>query len=129
MKYLLDADTVSYLLKQDARVWKRALHFSSQWAISTITVWELRNWKNELNDPAQLLLEKLLSETPVISFDAEDAAHASLLKWKLRKLGLNFGTADVLVAGQAISKSLILVSNNVKHFGEMPGLLLENWLK
>lgn len=129
MRYLLDADTVSYLVKQNRKVWQRAIHFSAQWAISSVTVWELRNWRSESNDPIRRLIEKLISDSQIISFDKVDALHASELKWKLRSLGLEYGTADVLIAGQAISKSLVLVSNNTKHFEKMPGLILENWLK
>ena len=129
MRYLLDADTVSYLIKQNREVWQRAIHFSAQWALSSVTVWELRNWRSESNDPIRRLIEKLISDSQIISFDQVDALHASELNWKLRKLGLEYGTADVLIAGHAISRSLVLVSNNTKHFEKMPGLILENWVK
>jgi tRNA(fMet)-specific endonuclease VapC len=129
MKYLLDADTISYLVRQDRTVWKKALQFATQWCISSLTVWELRNWKNNLSDPAQQLLEQLLLETQTLNFDFEDANVSSAVKWDLRKSGLDIGTIDVLVAGQAIAKSLILVTNNTKHFSAVPSLRIENWLK
>ncbi len=37
------------------------------------------------------------------------------------------GPYDVLLAGQALALSLILVTNNTKEFSRVPGLRLEDW--
>jgi tRNA(fMet)-specific endonuclease VapC len=36
---------------------------------------------------------------------------------------------DLLIAGVAIENEMIIVSNNVSHFGRIPGLKIENWTK
>ena len=33
-----------------------------------------------------------------------------------------------MIAGQARASGLVLVSNNVKEFEKVPGLMLENWV-
>ncbi len=34
---------------------------------------------------------------------------------------------DILIAGIAISNDLTLVTNNIKNFGKIEGLIVENW--
>jgi tRNA(fMet)-specific endonuclease VapC len=36
---------------------------------------------------------------------------------------------DLLIAGQAKSKKLILVTDNIKEFERVEGLKIENWVK
>lgn len=36
---------------------------------------------------------------------------------------------DLLIAGIAIENDMILVTNNERHFGRIPGLKIENWKK
>ncbi|WP_281181293.1 hypothetical protein [Chloroflexus islandicus] len=37
------------------------------------------------------------------------------------------GALDTLIAAQAISERLILVTNNVREFSRVPGLPVEDW--
>lgn len=36
---------------------------------------------------------------------------------------------DIVIAGQAISEGLTVVTDNIKHFNRIPGLKIENWMK
>jgi predicted nucleic acid-binding protein len=36
--------------------------------------------------------------------------------------------ADILVAAQAVTRGYTLVTNNVKHFEGIDGLVIENWV-
>ncbi len=36
---------------------------------------------------------------------------------------------DMLIASQAMSLGVTLVTNNVKEFSRIPGLILENWVE
>jgi predicted nucleic acid-binding protein len=36
---------------------------------------------------------------------------------------------DMLIAGQALSEGLTVVTDNVKHFNRIDGLKIANWLK
>jgi len=34
---------------------------------------------------------------------------------------------DILIAGIALTHKMILVTNNIRHFGKIAGLKIENW--
>jgi tRNA(fMet)-specific endonuclease VapC len=39
------------------------------------------------------------------------------------------GALDILIAAHAVSRGLIMVTNNTEHFGRIPQLKIENWFK
>jgi len=41
--------------------------------------------------------------------------------------GTPIGPYDVLIAGQAVARDMILVTRNIREFGRVPGLRLEDW--
>ncbi len=47
----------------------------------------------------------------------------------LRKTGQIIGDMDLLIASVAVSRSLIVVTNNTRHFDRIPELKVENWLE
>jgi tRNA(fMet)-specific endonuclease VapC len=50
------------------------------------------------------------------------------VRFDLERIGKAAGAVDQLIAGHAISLGLVLVTDNLKHFKNVPGLKLENWL-
>ena len=51
------------------------------------------------------------------------------IKAKLFDKGIRIEDMDLLIAATAICNELTLVTNNTKHFENIPGLNLENWKK
>ncbi|MFV9372582.1 VapC toxin family PIN domain ribonuclease, partial [Raoultella ornithinolytica] len=47
----------------------------------------------------------------------------------LRLAGTPIGPNDTAIAGHAIAASAVLVTNNVREFARVPGLMLEDWVK
>ncbi|EZQ74857.1 hypothetical protein AF49_05132 [Klebsiella pneumoniae MGH 63] len=47
----------------------------------------------------------------------------------LRLAGTPIGPNDTAIAGHAIAAGAILVTNNVREFARVPGLMLEDWVK
>jgi len=45
----------------------------------------------------------------------------------LHRRGQLIGDADILIASTAIEYGLVLATNNVAHFGRIPGLQVDNW--
>jgi tRNA(fMet)-specific endonuclease VapC len=50
------------------------------------------------------------------------------IKAGLRKRGTPIGDFDMLIAAHAKSKGMVLVTNNLREFGRVEGLVLENWV-
>lgn len=63
----------------------------------------------------------------IINFDSSDAMVYGRIRNELRKAGTPIGSNDLLIASQAISRDLILVSNNEKEFQRVPNIKLESW--
>ena len=78
---------------------------------------------------AQSLLDlskELLDDKPIVPVDADVASEFDRLRnnKKLKKIG----RADMLIACFALARKAILVTRNVKHFQQVPGLKIENWI-
>jgi tRNA(fMet)-specific endonuclease VapC len=63
----------------------------------------------------------------IVEFDHEDARHAGEVRAVLAAGGTPIGPYDVLIAGQAKARELILVTHNTAKFGRVSGLRLEDW--
>jgi tRNA(fMet)-specific endonuclease VapC len=63
----------------------------------------------------------------VIEFDKEDARKAGEVRALLAVQGRPIGPYDVLIAGQAIARNMILITHNMSEFGRVPGLRAEDW--
>ena len=98
--------------------------------ISSITVFELEygaaksNWgeKNRQN------MQMFLAPFNIISFDSRDAASAGMIRGYLAKHGCPIGPYDVQIAGQAVAKSMVMITHNVGEFSRVPWLKAEDWV-
>lgn len=130
MKVLLDTDTCIYALKRNASVLDRLLSRSrANVAVSVITEAELRTGAAKSSSPVKTLhlLENFLRPLEVVDFTSADATTYAQLRAKLERAGTPIGPLDTLIAAQAVSRKLVLVTNNEREFGRVPGLRLENW--
>jgi tRNA(fMet)-specific endonuclease VapC len=129
MPYLLDTNTVIALL--DDTTSKPALRARQEtpgdMAISAVVAHELfygafksrRTLQNvALVDALQFL---------VLEFDKEDARQAGEVRAMLAAKDTPIGPYDVLIAGQALARNLVLVTRDTDEFGRVPGLRIEDW--
>jgi len=65
----------------------------------------------------------------VLPFDEESGKQFGALKAHLEKKGIGCCESDLRIAAIAIQHGLILITGNVKHFKNIPGLTIENWIK
>ncbi len=137
--FVLDTDTLSRLHAGDRRLEQHRDKLDpSQVAITVVTRIEILQGRFDFvlkaTDGDQLLRavawllrsEQLLSQHRVISVDAAAAAEFDRLRQnkKLKKIG----RADLLIASFVLANQATLVSRNLKHFQQVPGLRVENWL-
>jgi len=130
MKFLLDTDTCIYALKQSPAVLKNLLARSPEdIAVSVITEGELRTGAAESASAAKTLrlVENFLRPIAILEFTSGDAVSYAQVRAKLERAGTPIGPLDTLIAGHAVARKLILVSNNQREFGRVTGLQVQNW--
>ena len=129
MRFLLDTNAVIALLNDaGSALARRARHqVPADIGISAIVSHELfyGAFKSKRAERNVALVDSLQLE--VVDFDKEDSRQAGEIRAALGALGSPIGPCDVLIAGQAKARNLILVSHNTREFGRVPGLLVEDW--
>jgi tRNA(fMet)-specific endonuclease VapC len=65
----------------------------------------------------------------LLGFQDGDAKIAGELRAKLESVGKPIGAYDLLLAGQAMSHNMTLVTANVSEFSRVKGLKWEDWSK
>lgn len=129
---MLDTDTASYLIRGasvqlDARIRAAA---AGSLCISVVSRAELLLGV-ELKPGATRLaavVSQFLARVPSLPWADTAAARFAALAARLHRDGQPIGTLDAMIAGHALAEDLVLVTNNGRHFGRIPGLRVENWL-
>jgi tRNA(fMet)-specific endonuclease VapC len=75
-----------------------------------------------------LQLEAILSALEILPFDAPADRRYGELRTHLENQGMTIGPNDLLIASQALSLELTLVTANVREFSRVPTLAVQNWL-
>jgi tRNA(fMet)-specific endonuclease VapC len=65
------------------------------------------------------------SHRPILAFD--DAAATVLTR--LRRSRIRIGEMDLRIAAIVISREAILITRNISHFSQIPGLIAEDWIR
>ena len=130
LKYLLDTNIVIYAIKKrPPAVREASKRYDGQMSISSITWGELVYGaeKSAYTEKNQKDIEGLASRLQVLPFEEQAATHFGQIRAELYRMGKPIGPYDMMIAGHARSKGLILVTNNVREFQRVPGLRIENW--
>jgi len=130
LKYLIDTNIVIYTMKnRPQQVKRRFEQHHGRMGISAVTVGELVFGAEHSQLVEQNLadIEAMVARLEVLPFDTKTAYHFGQIRAALYHTGKPIGPYDMMIAGQAIASGLKLVTNNVKEFERIPGLLLEDW--
>jgi tRNA(fMet)-specific endonuclease VapC len=129
MRYLLDANVVITLLKDTTSPTARRARRErvDDIAISAIVSHELFYGAFKSRRRTQNLAVIDALQFIVLEFDKEDARQAGEIRALLASAGTPIGPYDVLIAGQAVARDMILITGNTREFGRVPGLRFENW--
>lgn len=132
MRYLLDTNICIYLIKKRPKeiLERFRQHSPEDVAISTVTLFELEYGaqKSHYSQRAQEALARFLIPLALVDVDHLAATEAAAIRAKLEKNGTPIGPYDLLIAGVAKSRNMILVTNNTKEFERIDHLHLENWV-
>jgi tRNA(fMet)-specific endonuclease VapC len=130
LKYLLDTNIIIYTMKnRPTQVRELFKRHNDQICISTITLGELVYGAEHSQQTERNLtdIETMVARLEVLPFDNKAAYHFGQIRAELYRVGYPIGPYDMMIAGQARSSGLTLVTNNIKEFRRVPGLVLENW--
>ena len=130
LKYLLDTNIVIYTMKnRPQQVKRRFQQHHGRMAVSAVTVGELVFGAEHSQQVERNLadIEDMAARLEVLPFDNKAAYHFGQIRAALYRTGQPIGAYDMMIAGQARAIGLILVTNNVREFERVPGLLLEDW--
>ena len=137
--HILDTDTLTHLHAEHPQVIEHLRRvLDPDVGISIVTKIELLRGRFEYllkaEDPASLLkaqqrllrTEELLAQIRIFLFDEKSIREFSRLNQHSR-FG-KIGRADLLIASIALANRATLVTRNVRHFRQFPGLIIRNWV-
>ncbi len=132
VRYLLDTNTVSYIIKGNfPRVRERLLQVPmNEVGISVITEAELRFGVARLPQATKLriVVEEFLMRVEILVWDSAVARQYAGLRATLETNGEPMGNLDLMIAAQALAAEAILVTND-RVFRRVKGLEIEDWSK
>lgn len=131
MKYMLDTNICIFVIKhKPPQVVQRFLaHPAEDVCISSITYAELCHGveKSQAKARNQMALMFLLSNMAILPFDDCAAKEYGRIRADLERKGTPIGPMDMLIAGHAKAQNLVMVTNNVREFQRVEGLVIEDW--
>jgi tRNA(fMet)-specific endonuclease VapC len=122
MKYLLDSNIIIALtMNRIESVVRRAAECNEgDMVTSAIAIAEVAFGSHRGDPPAVEQLHAFVEEVPILDFDYKAALAYATLPFRR-------ASYDRLIAAHAISHDLIVVTDNERHFADVPGLKVENW--
>ena len=129
-QYLLDTCICVFLFRRKYGIEERLSKMkATQCYVSEVTIAELKYgaYKSNRTKENLDLIEHFISEINVVSF-AESIDYFAQEKNRLVSSGTPVEDFDLLIASAALSKNLILVTDNLKHFVNIQGLSVEDWV-
>lgn len=131
MKWLLDTNMISYLLRGNALVRSRYITareaIDSRFILSPVVDYEIRRYlllKGASRNLAQY--ERQIADWDKPPFDAAHWALAATVWADRHRVGQPIADADLLIAITALRQDATLITNNTRHFDHL-SLRLEDW--
>jgi tRNA(fMet)-specific endonuclease VapC len=133
VKFLLDTNICVFLIRNQFGSIREHIrsHRVGEIGVSAITESELRFGADKSSDPVKnhAVLERFFLTLPVLAFDSGCAREYGRIRTFLEKRGTPIGSLDMLIAAQALSEGLTIVTNNTGEFKRVPGLRVVDWTK
>ena len=132
--YLFDTDTLSNIVKRKPSFqllekltgMPKSIQFTSAINVGEIYYGALRSpHKQKI---LKAFIEKVFPKLNILSFDRGGAEVFGFLKAELVRKGFGCSEPDLRIAAITIQHNLTLITGNIKHFLNIPGLRVENWI-
>ena len=133
-QYLLDTNILIDFLNEVPSVVEHILQVGThRCCISVISLHELyygaylaKEKKKEYFAHELKKIQTLLEYFTILNLETRGEAYARI-KHLLKKKGKPVDEFDIVIAGHALSEGLTIVTDNLKHFENMPDVKVENW--
>ncbi|MGO9512146.1 MAG: PIN domain-containing protein [Steroidobacteraceae bacterium] len=131
MRFLLDTTVVSDFTRGVPAVLARLKATpKGDAAICTVTAMEIEY--GLMLNPARArkiepMIRALLQDVELLAYEREDATATAAIRAALAKRGTPIGPYDVMIAGTALRRGLVMVTSNGGEFERIQGLLLQDW--
>ena len=131
LRFMIDTDICSFILKRTNDTVLRRLRANpiNDVCISVITKSELLYGVEVSPGRHQdgVAVDAFLRHIAVLDFPDQAAPHYAEIRADLRMRGEMIGANDLLIAAHARCLGLMLVTNNIREFGRVQKLAIENW--
>jgi len=132
--YLFDTDTLSNIVKrkpsgrllEKLKATPKAFQYTS--AINVGEIYYGANRSSRKNQILKAFEEMVFPNVNILPFDRQSGRLFGILKAELEKRGIGCSEPDLRIAALAMHHSFTLITGNTKHFENIPGLRLEDWL-
>jgi len=132
--YLFDTDCLSNILKKapspllikKLESLPKGLQFTTSINVSEINFGAYRSRNQE--KILKAYEDKVFPNVNILPFDTDSGKIYGRLKALLEKRGLSKSEPDLRIAAIAIQHDMILVTGNRRHFINIPGLNIEDWI-
>jgi tRNA(fMet)-specific endonuclease VapC len=131
LRYALDTNLCIRVLRDRPHTLRQRFDLEADGlSISSIVLTELLHGaaKSAQPDHNRTEVERFTARLEVLAFDVAAAHHAADIRATLERAGRIIGGYDLLIAGHARSRGLVVVTSNLGEFRRVDGLRSEDWL-
>ncbi|MCL2057077.1 MAG: PIN domain-containing protein [Oscillospiraceae bacterium] len=132
MIYALDTNILSYILNGNSALDKKlgsVISLGVKVVIPLVAYYETRRGLLVNNAVNKLcIFDKLCARLNINSLTKADMNTAADIYSKRKRTGTMIDDGDLLIAAQCVTNNYTLITNNEKHFKDIDGLRVENWL-
>ena len=130
--YMLDTNICIYVLQNRSKRLRHKFKVTKELCISSVTYAELcfgiENSNRSLRNERWEQLDAFTGLLHIEVLDWNAGRYYGRLRAVLKEQGNPLGNNDLFIASHAQSMGAVLVTNNVKEFGRVPDLTVENWV-
>jgi tRNA(fMet)-specific endonuclease VapC len=128
MRFLLDTNAVIAVLKGNPVLHERLREYDPQdFGLSVVVAYELYFGAFRSQRQAENLARVDGLRFEIVDFTTADARAAGLVRAELVAAGTPIGPYDTLIAAQALSRDLVLVTHNRREFSQVRALKIDDW--
>ena len=129
MRYMLDTDIASYLIRGDhPGVTEKFTELYEKCVISSVTAAELQYGARKRNNRALTQkVQALCDLIQIIPWNEDAAGSYAKLRVELETAGTPISNMGMMIAASAIAEEAVLITNNTGHFSKITSLNLEGW--